>query len=114
MQIACDMEGRTLPRSLLPHLKAVDLNVSNGRNLAGLWTAKNLRLLGLDGAPAGCQIHIQTDAAILHLSQLAAILQDAGLMPRVRSFSQQSWGTHGPAAKLGKHIEARNSWTWLQ
>jgi len=49
MQIGSDMEGQTLPKSILPRLKAVTLNVSNGQHM-GMWTADNLALLGLAGS----------------------------------------------------------------
>lgn len=99
------MEGKTLPATLLPRLKSIQLDVSNGSNVEGLWSVESLRRLGVDGAPEECKIDIQANAAILHLSKLAHVLQESGLMPRVRSFFQQSWGTSGPPAQFGDHVE---------
>ena len=48
VQIGSKNEGMTLPPSILPQLSSVTMNVSNGRE-EGMWTAKNLALLGLAG-----------------------------------------------------------------
>ena len=114
LKITSEMEGKTLPHTLLPRLKTIQLDVSNGRDAAGLWTVENLRRLGVDGAPLDCKIDIQADAAILHLRKLADLLHASDLMPRVRSFSQQSWGVHGPAAQFGDHVEVLFCNLWCQ
>ena len=48
VQIGSKNEGDTLPPSILPQLRSVTMNVSNGRE-EGMWSAKNLALLGLAG-----------------------------------------------------------------
>lgn len=98
------LEGQTLPPALLPKLKSVMLDISNGDRL-GLWSARNLELLGLDAAPADCTVTVEADAAILHLRKLHTILAESGVLPRVRSLTQQSWGLHGAPAKFGADVE---------
>lgn len=104
MQVGSDMEGHTLPATLLPQLKSITLDISNGQRM-GLWSAKNLALLGATQASPDCTISVEADAAILHLSQLHNNLAESGLLPRVRKLSQQSWGLSGGPAHFGKDVE---------
>ena len=107
-QVGSDMEGQTLPPTLLPQLKTITLDISNG-NRSGLWSAKNLALLGVSSAPTDCRVAIEADAAILNLSKLRNGLAESGLLPRVQKLSQQSWGLDGPGARFGTDVEVRGS-----
>lgn len=98
------MEGQTLPETLLPQLKTISLDISNGQRV-GLWSVKNLSLLGVDAAMEGCTVSVEADAAIVHLGQLYARLEEAGLLSRVRSLHQSSWGLQGRPAHFGPDVE---------
>ena len=102
------MEGQTLPPTLMPQLKTITLDISNG-NRSGLWSARNLALLGVSCAPADCRVAIEADAAILNLSKLRNSLAESGLLPRVQKLSQQSWGLDGPGARFGTGVEVSGS-----
>lgn len=104
LQIASDMEGKALPLALIPRLRSVTLNVSNGKHL-GLWTADNLASLGISLTSSECQVAIEADAAIVHLDRLRQLLVNSGLMHRVCSLNQQCWGVQGQSAQLGMGVE---------
>lgn len=104
MQIGSDMEGQSLPPSVLSQLKMVTLNVSNGQHM-GMWTAKNLALLGVGGAHPDCNVAIEADSAIIHLDKLRKVLAESGMLQRVRSLSQTCWGVHGHSANFGQNVE---------
>ncbi len=117
LQIGSDMEGQTLPASVLPQIKSVTLNVSNGQHM-GMWTAENLALLGVGGAHPECRVAIEADAAIIHLDKLRKVLAESGMLPRVHSLNQMCWGVQGLPAKFGRNVEVRFSdapiISWLQ
>lgn len=104
LQIGSNMEGQTLPPSLIPRLQSITLNVSNGKQL-GLWTAENLACLGIELTPKTCSVAIEADAAIVDLDQLHKILAKSGLLDRVCSLNQQCWGVKGRPAHFGMDIE---------
>jgi hypothetical protein len=98
------MEGHTLPPSVLPQLRMVTLNVSNGQHM-GMWTAKKLALLGVGGAHAGCSVAVEADSAIIHLDKLRKVLAESGMLQRVCSLSQKCWGVQGHSANFGQNVE---------
>lgn len=102
--IGSDMEGHTLPPSVLPQLRMVTLNVSNGQHM-GMWTAKKLALLGVGGAHAGCSVAVEADSAIIHLDKLRKVLAESGMLQRVCSLSQKCWGVQGHSANFGQNVE---------
>lgn len=104
VKIGSDMEGQTLPASILPQIKSVTLNVSNGQHM-GMWTAENLALLGVGGAHPECRVAIEADAAIIHLDKLRKVLAESGMLPRVHSLNQMCWGVQGLPAKFGRNVE---------
>ena len=100
------MEGQTLPQTLLPQLKTISLDISNGQRV-GLWSSKNLALLGIDGAEDGCTVSVEADSAIVHLGQLYARLEESKLLPRVQALEHTSWGLQGRPAHFGPSVEVR-------
>lgn len=104
VKVGTGNEGQTLPPSILPQLRSVTLNVSNGSE-EGIWTADKLALLGLEGAHPECTVAIEADSAIIHLEMLRKALAESGVLPRVRSLDQMCWGLKGTAAGFGKDVE---------
>lgn len=106
VQVGSDMEGQTLTATLLPQLKKITVDVSNGERI-GLWSAENLGKLGIQDACPECTVDVLADSAILHLGELQKVLVESGVLPRVKSLRQQSWGIQGASAHLGKDVEVR-------
>ena len=104
LKVDSSLEGKAIPEALLPRLRTISLDVSNGRR-EGLWSPECLRALGIERAPDSCTLRVTAEAAILDIARLSASLADAGLMPRVRELSQACWALEGPPAPFAGHVQ---------